>query len=464
MEQNQPSVTDDGNPVDGDNQAAVLQPDLNKSMDTEDGSISSHNLDKVADIEGKTKVLGQVNRSLRNLFPKDDKEKDDEEPDVAAMIKYVENLEPSSSQTQTQSQPKNADKKDSPIVVSVSTPHDENNSVESEKSEDGKPDESEPEIPHQTYSSPQKENGIYSAVAAPSNMANDKNLKPDSDGVDSYDSPSPLRVSGWKQFGSLMRKNFLLKVRTPMFTFFEIFCPFAMVWILHAAFMAAGTASEEDAHYSTLSFDVPGLVGNMFFSNSTATGLPPLYNESMMGLNSSIEDEGLITEEDFAYFEAERDNLDKLLRQPIPYPTLDLFLQAHSRIAPYYQNSTMGSKIDGLQDSEMFRRRWGHLLALGTVHVVDDSLNSSVGKDFVRYVYDKYADYKHLLNLVVWNNEEDALNFIEERNLDEKTWALINFSKKNTNIVSDENVLSEVSLSFSLSIHLEHDLFDCELK
>ena len=58
-----------------------------------------------------------------------------------------------------------------------------------------------------------------------------------------------VKINGTVQFLALVRKNFILKCRTPLMTFFEIFVPFAMVWILTAAFNATGVTEIDAVNY-----------------------------------------------------------------------------------------------------------------------------------------------------------------------------------------------------------------------
>lgn len=71
-------------------------------------------------------------------------------------------------------------------------------------------------------------------------------------------------------------------------------------------------------------------------------------------------------------------------------------------------------------------RQWGNLLALGTLHL---SPQGSLADDFSDYLSETYPTLvPSSLKIRTHDSEEDALEYINE-NLNEKTWALIDFEQ-----------------------------------
>lgn len=72
-----------------------------------------------------------------------------------------------------------------------------------------------------------------------------------------------------------------------------------------------------------------------------------------------------------------------------------------------------------------FGRQWGNILTLGTIHL---SPNNTVTNSFVSYLKTTYPRlWTTSLNVRVHESEADALKFIN-KNLDERTWALLDFT------------------------------------
>jgi hypothetical protein len=70
--------------------------------------------------------------------------------------------------------------------------------------------------------------------------------------------PSRSQANGCVQILSLLWKNALTKLRTPVATFFEFFSPLLMMLILAAAYQLSEIEYKDAATYASLSFDIPG--------------------------------------------------------------------------------------------------------------------------------------------------------------------------------------------------------------
>lgn len=70
--------------------------------------------------------------------------------------------------------------------------------------------------------------------------------------------PTSTQASGLVQILSLLWKNFLTKMRTPLATFFEFLSPLLMMLILAAAYQLSEIEYRDAATYASLSFDLPG--------------------------------------------------------------------------------------------------------------------------------------------------------------------------------------------------------------
>jgi hypothetical protein len=78
------------------------------------------------------------------------------------------------------------------------------------------------------------------------------------DHVHEVQTPSITQAGGFVQILSLLWKNMLTKIRTPVATFFELFSPLLMMLILSAAYQLSEIAYEDAATYASISVDLPG--------------------------------------------------------------------------------------------------------------------------------------------------------------------------------------------------------------
>lgn len=266
-----------------------------------------------------------------------------------------------------------------------------------------------------------------------------------------------VNIKGSTQYLCLMRKNFILKCRTPIMTFFEIFCPFAMVWILTAAFNATGVTDVPERTFAAFNSEVPGPL--MFYLVQTGAIPEPssIYSgainsgsifEADLGdrrkrrLQSNDEDddltdENVITEEELRDANIIRRNLDTALASPLPIPSLNHYVQMHKIFKEGFENTVSGN-INDLTDTVEFSAQWGNLLTLGNIHIVSNEDDKDIAQDFIDYVTRIYTDVLNDLNLTAWDKEQDALEHIESLYDIETTWAMIDFSNGNVTDSTNE--------------------------
>jgi ABC-type multidrug transport system fused ATPase/permease subunit len=283
--------------------------------------------------------------------------------------------------------------------------------------------------------------------------------------------PAPQRrFLGLIQVRALVGKNLLSKWRTPLGTFFEVFSPVLMMLVLVAAYQLSEITTEEAQQYSSLSLAIPGPfldlasqavsvlsgeagdLGGLFTRQrklrSSSTGSTTLLS-SVHGVNflqelglapsfpsprrlQTAEDAGgdsstTATGDDapvFDFLDGTSDQLTSLLKNPVPVPTFDEFVSI---------SRALSSVIDAdnlpiiLSDSS-YGRSFGNLLTLGTLHLSPDS---AVVNDFATYLNATYSNATmEAVNIRIHKNEKTAVSFIKS-NLNDRTWALLDFSNFN---------------------------------
>ena len=274
-----------------------------------------------------------------------------------------------------------------------------------------------------------------------------------------------VNINGWTQYFCLMRKNFILKCRTPLFTFFEIFCPFAMVWILTAAFNATGVTEVPEKSFATFQAEVPGPLMFYLVQTGAIPRPPSIYTgavddgsifEADIGdrrkrrLQSNDENDSIdnkaISEEEIRNANINRRNLDTALASPLPVPSLNHYVQMHKIFKEAFAQTVTGNIAD-LTDTVEFSAQWGNLLTLGNIHVVSNDDDKNIAQDFINYVSRTYTEVLDDFNLTKWDKEQDALEHIESLYDIETTWAMIDFSNGN-----ETDSSNEVRLKISLIV------------
>lgn len=124
--------------------------------------------------------------------------------------------------------------------------------------------------------------------------------------------------------------------------------------------------------------------------------------------------------------------LEKLLISPIPTPTFSDYVTASNLLS----TAVPINSLPRIFAESSFGRQWGNLLTLGTLHL---SPRSAVTSDFWSYLNETYPDIMAAGNITTTSNfrvrvhddETAALKYIDETNLVERTWALVDFAQFN---------------------------------
>jgi len=286
---------------------------------------------------------------------------------------------------------------------------------------------------------------------------------------DNAESLSATQASGVSQIFTLLWKNFLTKLRTPVATFFELFSPLLMMLILAAAYTLSDIRYRSDAMYATINVDIPGpwmnLVQpaydllserfqgrrNLFEFDSeeiqrdmleTTAGLDGSFAERMsrklLGRvqevaaahrvlqadgsdNSTDPDPPQDFTQNYDLLESVQAQVAAFLESPITIPSFETYVGISTAIS---QAVGVNSLPRVFTDSN-FGRQWGNLLTLGTLHL---SPRNAVAESFWGYMYESYPLLLEggIVKLRMHDTENEALQFINA-NLDERTWALLEF-------------------------------------
>eukprot|EP00980_Cylindrotheca_fusiformis_P001021 scaffold276_cov132-Cylindrotheca_fusiformis.AAC.16 len=301
------------------------------------------------------------------------------------------------------------------------------------------------------------------------------------------------QASGWAQILALMRKNFLSKIRSPLATFFELLSPVALMLILAAAFTLSDITDEPAAIYVNPVIRLPGPFVDLFqrsaflfggdFDLASVIGsgrrrrlsgdkkhllqqserrekMPSSWDGVFDGLEQKLEavmkehartlaagriDEGygrrlqqirnrVDTSDDedalsYELLDDAEDELEKLLVSPIPTPTFSEYVSASAALS----TAIPIESLPRIFAESSFGYQWGNLLTLGTLHL---SPRTAITQEFWTYLNNTFPDtmasgFLNSTNLRVriHDDEATALAYIDDNNLVERTWALVDFSQ-----------------------------------
>ena len=142
------------------------------------------------------------------------------------------------------------------------------------------------------------------------------------------------------------------------------------------------------------------------------------------------------------YHHCQKQKLRKLLKGPIQTPSFSQFVQASRGLS-----SAIGvENLPRVFAEASYGLEWGNLLTLGTLHL---SPNNEVTQDFWKYLNETYPlvtnsvemnDASININstkrsngnsfrIRVHDSEDVAIQYIDENNLNERAWALLDFSE-----------------------------------
>jgi len=289
---------------------------------------------------------------------------------------------------------------------------------------------------------------------------------------------------GWSQVGALVKKNFLMRLRTPLPTFFELFSPALMMLVLVAAYSLSEVTDRGAKEYTQVQVDVPGpwldlvqqAVGFINLTELTPDNLTAdslidmttrrtrenmMYNTKRKAWNvlqdfgldygddqeeveysgptpseqrklQFVGDDGLVDDElenvtipqeddIFSLLNDAHRQVRRLLKKPLQVPSFSQYVAVSDAISSLIDPADIPAV---LADSS-FGHQWGNLLTLGTLHL---SPSGPVVDEFHQYLNATYPNLlRDTVKVRIHDDETEALDFIKA-NLNERTWALLDFS------------------------------------
>jgi len=284
------------------------------------------------------------------------------------------------------------------------------------------------------------------------------------------DSPSDKGKNyclGWTQVKTLIWKTFLSKFRTPLGTFFEIFSPLMLIMVLVVSFQLSEVSTRAAAKYSSIDIEFPGpwvdLVGavtDLLGENGTADidfgeilgsrrhlsqnpiqalqGFSILqeikphvqkHRRRLQASNNNVTEDFGAKEDGrddgvFDFLDVAADQIQDVLKNPFPVPTFDQYVLASQAISSLINPDDLPIILS----QSSFGRSFGNLLTLGTLHISPDV---DIAHEFVEYLNKTFPSVMNALKVRLHDSEESAVSFIND-NLNERTWALVDFTKFQT--------------------------------
>eukprot|EP00551_Chaetoceros_affinis_P007272 CAMPEP_0203672206 /NCGR_PEP_ID=MMETSP0090-20130426/7774_1 /ASSEMBLY_ACC=CAM_ASM_001088 /TAXON_ID=426623 /ORGANISM="Chaetoceros affinis, Strain CCMP159" /LENGTH=2044 /DNA_ID=CAMNT_0050537473 /DNA_START=44 /DNA_END=6178 /DNA_ORIENTATION=- len=304
-------------------------------------------------------------------------------------------------------------------------------------------------------------------------------------------------ASCFQQTRALIAKNVLNKVRTPVGTLLEIISPALFMWVLVIGYGLSEERFRNMGSYAKWNFNIPNeVLGSNILSllDEGLNGLNPiggrqrertLLEQKMSRLdflsdydkydNEEEESEFVdnsnghlfqwkdahqlvrmlqsientteeVSDDDFSAgyetvagsFEEFRRELRKLLRSPMPIPTIAQYLTLSQSLSSAFNPN----ELDLVYQTSDYIRRWGNLLTLGTIHL---SPRGEVTEDFINYLNDVHdltnisssevlEDRPNATSILlrVHDDADTATQYVMD-NLDERTFVSINFHEVDDN-------------------------------
>jgi hypothetical protein len=296
------------------------------------------------------------------------------------------------------------------------------------------------------------------------------------------------RLSSWRlgliQIGAMVAKNLRTKWRTPFSTLLEIMSPVGMMIILAAASSLSDITFREAQTYHTVQVNVNpwvDLVTQVVAQQVTVSPLPetrrrlerwidlpeeedpvvpygrvkgvsalqfPLWSSMttpwdepsargrrQLQLSGGADDDDAQDDEEdeekdvFDFLNDLRRELGRFLRNPLVVPSFAEYILLSRALST-------AINVDDLPrvfaDSS-FGRQWGNLLTLGTLHLSPAS--STVTQAFGNYLNESFPILmdQELVKMQWHETEGAALEYIDETNAAERTWALLDLTDWPTN-------------------------------
>jgi len=304
---------------------------------------------------------------------------------------------------------------------------------------------------------------------------------------------------GWYQVVALVHKNLLTKWRTPFATFMELFSPVLMMLVLVAAYQLSEITYKDAAVYASIRLAVPGPWLDLVQQTATIqTGLDlnnsngarrrlftqapeelepsslsfPLWQQwpepndirNMLRsrrlerrreqrriqfagevLDDDDTDDDDDTTEDsegdiYKVLNDARKELNRLLKNPLAVPSFPEYVNLSIFLSSLFDTE----KWPRIFSDSSYGREWGNLLTLGSLHLSPDTART---RDFLSYLNESYPTLmEESLTVRLHETEQVAIRFIDN-NLDERTWALLDFSSWSDE--SDDNVTFKIRMNYT---------------
>jgi ABC-type multidrug transport system ATPase subunit len=256
-------------------------------------------------------------------------------------------------------------------------------------------------------------------------------------------------ASGWRQFFALTEKNFVLKGRSKVSTFFEILTPVALVALLVAGYVVSPVVTTDSKIYANLTFDLPGDILPLLLTGTVSNIQEPTLNNITESGNNASTGFGSGIRNIF-------EPLDDILTHPIPIPTLDQYVALAATIQRSMGNVTSSMLNDILENSN-YGRSLQNLLDLGTLHLCP---RGPVLDSFVSYINETYPsvmgrqsllpNLTSSLRIKTHDSADKAVRYIND-NVNEPTWALVDLTNSFPSASLTKSDLDNVSFTLRMN-------------
>jgi hypothetical protein len=145
-----------------------------------------------------------------------------------------------------------------------------------------------------------------------------------------------------------------------------------------------------------------------------------------------------------------RKQLSRLLKNPIPVPSFTEYVNLSRFLSSVFDTDD----LPRIFSDSSYGREWGNLLTLGTLHLSPDTTRT---RDFWEYLNETYpsimnnnnsSNDESILTVRLHETEQEAVRFIGD-NLDERTWALLDFASWPDDNNNDNNVKFKIRMNYT---------------
>lgn len=258
-------------------------------------------------------------------------------------------------------------------------------------------------------------------------------------------STTSIPASGWKQFFALTEKNFVLKARTKVSTFFELLTPVALAALLVVGYVASPVVTTDLKIYANLTFDLPGVILPSVLKGTVSNVQKPSFENLTESDNNASSGFGSVF-----------GSLGDILANPIPIPTLDQYVALAAIVQRFMGNETSSMLNDVLENSR-YGRSLQNLLDLGTLHLCP---SGPVVDSFVSFINETYPSVMGRQSLLpnltspllikTHDSADKAIRYIDD-NPNEATWALVDLTNSFPSGTMTKSDLDNVSFTLRLN-------------